>query len=391
MHPDEDIVFERYSDSAGAYVTLDSDKPQVYKTLFRAAKAKLKLRLRATTPGQQAQPAPAPPAPLNEPVPSPHGSSLHRLSADTLAPRGVAQVSPVIAHSPVPPPPLSTYKKPEVGSTQVCPVSPLANKADNDGEAPVPRSFTTRQSMTDHPDIVINPLIGLPGFFSGLANASRNPELAFRPKEAAPQCSWVVYCNECNQPMEDEHFHCSICDNGDYDLCPSCVDQGVHCPGSGHWMVKRFVKNGCVVNSTTERVYAKPKLAEPEMPGAFTDEKQPVVLEQEEPTRTCNCCVKGELFISCIPTPLLTRIVLPEKEFVTCTTCEDYDLCLECHVNNKHGHHPGHAFKAATNDTVLPALADFLCNAGRNVRHSAVCDGCEKVCFGSTRCATPLI
>lgn len=30
----------------------------------------------------------------------------------------------------------------------------------------------------------------------------------------------------------------------------------------------------------------------------------------------------------------------------------------------------------------MPALADFLCNAGRNVRHSAVCDGCEKFIYG---------
>jgi next-to-BRCA1 protein 1 len=71
--------------------------------------------------------------------------------------------------------------------------------------------------------------------------------------------------------------------------------------------------------------------------------------------------------------------VLPEKEFVTCTACDDYDLCKECHIRNKHGHHPGHAFKAATKETILPPIADFLCNAGRNVRHSAVCDGCEKV------------
>lgn len=67
---------------------------------------------------------------------------------------------------------------------------------------------------------------------------------------------------------------------------------------------------------------------------------------------------------------------------MTCTTCDDYDLCMECHVKNKHGHHPGHSFKPATPETVLPTLADFLCNAGRNVRHSAVCDGCEKFIYG---------
>ncbi|KAF2798124.1 hypothetical protein K505DRAFT_121564 [Melanomma pulvis-pyrius CBS 109.77] len=344
LRSEDEVVFERYSDSAGAYVTLDSDKPQVYKTLFRAAKAKLKLRLRATIPGQEFGPLPS------GPVFEHQGSSLHRMSADTLAPQVVAQVAPVIAHSPMPPPPLSTYKKPEVETAQVSPVSPLmSKKADVEGEAPLPHPFTARQN-----------------FFSNLANATQNADLAFRPKEPTSQSSWVVFCNNCNQPMEDAHFHCSICDHGDYDLCPSCVDSGIHCPGAGHWMVKRFVKDGSVVNSTTERVGPKSKPEKPEVeqniPGAFT---KPAFVE-DEPTRTCNCCVK----------------VMSEKEFVTCTVCDDYDLCMECHIGNKHGHHPGHAFKAATADTALPALADFLCNAGRNVRHSAVCDGCEKFIYG---------
>ncbi|KAF2712886.1 hypothetical protein K504DRAFT_370190 [Pleomassaria siparia CBS 279.74] len=342
---EDEVIFERYSDSAGAYVTLDSDKPQVYKTLFRAAKAKLKLRLRATIPGREIEPLP--PAPVQETISHPQASPLHTMSAETLAPQVDVQTTPVIAHSPIPPPPLSTYRKPEVDMVEESPVSPLvANKADAEGEAPVPHSFTARQS-----------------FFSNLANASQNADLAFRPKESSCQSSWVVFCNNCNQPMEDAHYHCSICDHGDYDLCPSCVETGIHCPGAGHWMVKRFVKNGAVVNSTTERVGPKPKpKVEQSVPGAFT---KPAFVE-DEPTRTCNCCVK----------------VMSEKEFVTCTSCDDYDLCMHCHITNKHGHHPGHGFKAATMDTTLPPLADFLCNAGRNVRHSAVCDGCEKFIYG---------
>jgi next-to-BRCA1 protein 1 len=206
------------------------------------------------------------------------------------------------------------------------------------------------------------------GFFNNLATANLHSGLAFRPKPSNVCTSWVVYCNNCNDPMDDEHFHCSVCDGGDYDLCPACVDSGIHCPGSGHWMVKRFIKNGSVINSSTSRIAPKAKAEEQqekEVPGAFTDEKQSVTYE-EEPTRTCNCCVK----------------VLPEMEFVTCVSCDDYDLCVPCHINNKHGHHPAHTFKAATKDTVLPTLADFLCNSGRNVRHSAVCDGCDKFIYG---------
>jgi len=348
LQPEDNVVFERYSDSAAAYVTLDADKPQVYKTLFRAAKAKLKLRLRATIPGEeppvapQTAPSTAPPAAPPAAIP-PHlvpgyVPSMYRMSTDTLAPQANAPVSPVIARSPdaKPSPPLS-------------PVSPpKAEEAEH--EAPVPQAFTTARQ----------------GYFRGFVPVNHHSGLAFRPKPSNACTSWVVYCNNCNEPMEDEHFHCSVCDGGDYDLCPACVDNGIHCPGTSHWMVKRFVKNGTVVNSTTQRIAPKAKAEEEqEVPGAFTDEKQSVTLE-EEPTRTCNCCVK----------------VLPEKDFVTCESCEDYDLCLECHVSNKHGHHPGHIFKAATAETVLPTLAEFLCNSGRNVRHSAICDGCDKFIYG---------
>lgn len=78
----------------------------------------------------------------------------------------------------------------------------------------------------------------------------------------------------------------------------------------------------------------------------------------------------------------LTLLVLPENDFVTCTVCEDYDLCLECHTINKHGHHPGHPFKGVTSETPLCALSNALCNPGRNARHSAVCDGCDKFIYG---------
>lgn len=130
IRDDEQVVFERYSDSAAAYVTLDSNAPAVYKTLFRAAKAKLKLRLRATVPGEQIElPTPAPPALPRAAIPDP---SVFRLSSETLTPQAAAPISPVIARSPEAP-----------KFEAVSPVSPL--KPADDGEAPVPRPFTTRQ------------------------------------------------------------------------------------------------------------------------------------------------------------------------------------------------------------------------------------------------------
>jgi next-to-BRCA1 protein 1 len=353
-------VFERYSDSAASYVTLETDKPHVYKTLFRAAKAKLKLRLRASIPGEEpVTPAFMPTVPVPE-VLSTLLPSSHRMSAATLRPQANEPVEPVIVRSP-------EASTPAANSD---PISP--EMVDSTGEAPLPRSFTARQSKATRGVAREQPLTTPPGFFKNLANATHNADLAFRPKPSNVCTSWVVYCNNCNHPMEDEHFHCSVCDGGDYDLCPACVDTGIHCPGSGHWMVKRFVKNGCVVNSTTQRIPPKVKAEDAKEDLVANDAdlgikpSQTCPSEVHEPTRTCNCCVKS----------------LPETEFVTCLSCEDYDLCMDCHISNKHGHHPGHAFKAANPDTALPTLADFLCNSGRNVRHSAVCDGCDKFIYG---------
>ncbi len=77
---------------------------------------------------------------------------------------------------------------------------------------------------------------------------------------------------------------------------------------------------------------------------------------------------------------MLTGVVFDESNFVTCTVCDDYDLCIPCHVSLKHGHHPGHAFVAASEETSLDTLATSLCAPGRSIRHFAVCDGCDKVC-----------
>ncbi len=77
---------------------------------------------------------------------------------------------------------------------------------------------------------------------------------------------------------------------------------------------------------------------------------------------------------------MLTDEVYDDSKFVTCKTCEDFDLCIPCFVGLKHGHHPSHPFAPAHPSTKLDNTATLLCAPGRNLRHHAVCDGCDKVC-----------
>jgi len=325
------VILERYSDSAAGYVPLDEKNVQAFKTLIRAAKAKLKLRLKITV------------TPYHTPI-------THQ------EPRGPTEAAPKDVNTP---------DQRNIGSgifdfrDKRASQQTLVNVEDT----PAPENYTSIPSIL---------------------NRTNSQKLAFRPKEpSAAVCpvinAWSVYCNSCDNAMDNHHFHCSICDDGDYDLCEKCVAQGKVCPGEGHWLVKRFIHDGKVVNSTTERVSPKkqsptatPAFSGPteesfaeakrDIPGAFADEIKSLAEESLQQTRTCNSCV----------------IVLAEREFVTCDTCEDFDLCIKCHSDDKHGHHPAHGFKPATEDTVLSAASKAKLAVGRDARHNAICDGCDK-------------
>lgn len=356
IKPEQHIVLERYSDSSGDYVTLDESNPQVFKTLIRAAKAKGKLRLKATvTPEAKTESSVDLSARETKPSVSTFTSDIH-FSATCSHKIQSARESTAVDQRSIGSGIFQFREARDRASQQT-----LINISD---EAPLPRPFVDSQA----------------NFFDKLADAAAQP-LAFRTRELIqPDVTlgraWSVYCNECDKAMDDVHFHCSICDGGDYDLCKECVDKSKHCPGEGHWLIKRFIKNGEVVPSETERISprkicaAQPVLslidasAEKCMPGSFGILDQPKFISEEPrvATRTCNSCV----------------VVLPEHEFVTCSTCDDYDLCIKCVGEDSHGHHPAHSFEPATSETILPAACEVKLAAGRNVRHSAVCDGCEK-------------
>jgi hypothetical protein len=53
-----------------------------------------------------------------------------------------------------------------------------------------------------------------------------------------------IFCNNCNRPITNEqHYHCNICDDDDYDLCETCVKDSIHCYSKSHKLRKRLVPN----------------------------------------------------------------------------------------------------------------------------------------------------
>jgi hypothetical protein len=105
----------------------------------------------------------------------------------------------------------------------------------------------------------------------------------------SPAFTYAIFCDSCDGNIYDVHYHCGICDKGDYDLCQACVGRGTHCKDSSHWLIKRTLTGGTIVSSVTESIKAK-------APEPAVEEKE----EEPELTRTCNCCIVG-MYINYIP------------------------------------------------------------------------------------------
>lgn len=322
-------VFERYSDSSSSFITLDSSIPSVYKQLYRAAKAKQKLKIRvtatdklATKPiempksasvGQDRLPTRSYVHPyISDPVKA-ENDLLEESRIDSYVRKNypsAATLVPSVKSS-------SESQHEEADGTTSKPSKPYywpisenggfsdATKtafqkkdnataaakealADNafETEEAVPRFFSAKNDFTAVDD------------HSNIAEALDSMRQASaRDCCSVPSNSFTICCNNCDKPIPDAHWHCSICERGDFDLCQDCVEKGCLCDSENHWLIKRFVKGGKVINSTTETIAPKKaiKLEEKAVPGAFTsDIKKEDVHESLDLSRTCNSCVGGK-------------------------------------------------------------------------------------------------
>ncbi|RDW87167.1 ZZ type zinc finger domain protein [Aspergillus mulundensis] len=326
--PDADVIFERYSDSAGSYVQLDSNNPAVFKQLYRAAKAKLKLRIKATVV-----------QPVNRSGASDGPSEAH-------SPARYSYLETVLSH-PIPAKAVDTNDSTAALATTL----PTSAERTTLIETQNPVCFTNEveeSKSTSHREFVLGP---------------DNPCAPLADHSSAPPVI-SIDCDHCGRAIPSEHYHCNTCSDGDFDLCPQCIESGVNCEGEDHWLVRRFMKDGIITNSTTKTLASHKIRTQDEL------EAQPALEEAPEPVekiatsreRICNNCLKE----------------FDEGKMVSCADCDDFDLCITCVLGHKHGHHPSHTFVLlGDHDAGLKKLVLSRCKPGRGYHHAAICDGCE--------------
>jgi hypothetical protein len=95
----------------------------------------------------------------------------------------------------------------------------------------------------------------------GLAAAKRRTELSneYLKVTAISNCGpsqkpKAIGCDNCCGPVLNQHYHCNICGNGDFDLCPGCVEDGIWCGGHDHMLIKRHITDNKVYSSDTEEL-----------------------------------------------------------------------------------------------------------------------------------------
>ncbi|KAG5977085.1 hypothetical protein E4U56_000489 [Claviceps arundinis] len=397
------IMIERYSDSAAAYVMLEPSNMAVYKQLYRAAKAKSRLKFRVSalpdndekTMSPEVKPVPVAAIPkiesfnTNPPPPAPPAPTVPKASTKlTAAPAPAQKAEAAQASREAQAAPLATASSSKTPTPRAFDRNLLQEAGimtqdyRNDLDHRFRKFMKTRDDLANRSsELISQPFAATPD--PPKPSDSTSPVC---PESAPTKATFAVCCNCCEKNIPDTHYHCSICNDGDFDLCPSCHEQENTCYSDHHWLIKRTVSNGQIINSTTETISPKLKAkseppTEPTKPSddldelvnatanvsiqeaAFSNAFPPanVCWPVSSDLRTCNQCVRE----------------LPEREFLHCTECEDFDLCQTCFARDAHGHHPRHGFTAAVPGAQLPAYIRVKLNPGRNQVHHAICDGCD--------------
>lgn len=238
----------------------------MYKQLYRAAKAKLKLRIKVTS------------------APTTTTTSVEQAPA--------ASIPELPSQKEQQPP--QRYQRYSYLDTVLS--SPVSNTMPKDAETP--------------PDVSLQPLPCL----QPLPAKPQQSAYALRfSQDDTANGSFCIDCNNCGRVISTDHYHCGICDDGDYDLCLACVEAGVTCSGDDHWLLKRLVQDGYIKNSTTETLPPK-HVQEPTVKKSFNNVhkigcpkkitpafKHPAQAFCPADMRTCDACFRGMLIYALFP------------------------------------------------------------------------------------------
>jgi next-to-BRCA1 protein 1 len=254
--PEDQMIVERYSDSATSFVVLDSNNLPVYKQLYRAAKAKSKLKLRVSV--LQLQPKTTPKPVTVEDAPEPSVAETYESTENITPTESGASQSTTDSATEMPTPStapssitlLSGVELPLRTSSSVLldtvETTKVEQEQEQEVEAPdadsLPANFA--QSAPFDPQTVYSS-------FQEYCDPALQSHFVLAP---AP---FAVCCNHCEKTVADVHYHCQTCDDGDFDLCQACVDQAVSCYDENHWLIKRTMVDGQLVASSTERIEPK--------------------------------------------------------------------------------------------------------------------------------------
>lgn len=264
---DRSAIIERYSDSAAAFILLDSTNLPIYKQLYRAAKAKSKLKLRVTLLEAKPVSAPKPvsvetvtetPAaqPGSKPSPVPSEASLPLRSHGLTMPQQepIQTTLPLRSHG------LSMSKQYDPALlAKAASIVSEREELRKDFESRL-SCLMSRQSLSPVP---------APAPADADAQDTQDTQdTHVEPKNQTTTALYAVCCNSCAVSIPGAHYHCSTCEDGDFDLCQSCIDQGITCHSDNHWLIKRTIVDGNIIKSSTEKIspkpQPKPKAAQPE-------------------------------------------------------------------------------------------------------------------------------
>lgn len=252
LTPETQVIIERYSDSASAFVVLDSNNLPVYKQLYRAAKAKSKLKLRVSALYSQPKTTPKPVTVEDEPEASVAETYESTEKATPTESDESPSVSESVTEMPMPsaaPSSITLLSGVELplrtaSSVQLDAVETI--KVEEETEVPavqkLPANFA--QSAPFDPQSIYSSFddYGVP---------------AAQSHHVITPAPFAVCCNSCEKTVSDVHYHCQTCDDGDFDLCQACVDQAVSCYDDNHWLIKRTMIDGQLIASSTERIEPK--------------------------------------------------------------------------------------------------------------------------------------